>query len=372
MKKLINRPGSVVEEMVEGLVAVYPGLRRVEGRTVVVRADAREEASRSKVALDSRRRSGHEPARGYAGSGSLLAAPPSPAPDAVLAAIEAVAGRAGALLIVKNYTGDRLNFGLAADLARAEGIPVETVVVADDAALAASSGLAGARGLAGTIFVHKVAGAASEAGLSLAEVAAEARATASAVATMGVALSACTVPAAGKPGFGARRIRGRARPGHPRRAGRPQGRDHVGRRDRRRDARQGHQPPRGRARLADGLDGQQPGRHADDGAGDRGPGRDRGAGVARYRVERAYVGTFSSALEMAGAARSCSSTTPASPGSTPRPTPPPGRMPRRAPATATPPPARPDRGDGRVPGIRPRARPSAAPSKRASAPRRMP
>ncbi len=206
MKKLINRPEAVVEEMVEGLVAVYPGLRRVEGRTVLVRADAREEADR-KVALISGGGSGHEPAHaGYVGRGMLSAAVAgdvftSPAPDAVLAAIRAVAGRAGALLIVKNYTGDRLNFGLAADLARAEGIPVEMVVVADDAALAASSGLAGARGLAGTIFVHKVAGAASEAGASLAEVAAEARATAESVATMGVALSACTVPAAGRPGF---------------------------------------------------------------------------------------------------------------------------------------------------------------------------
>ncbi len=206
MKKLINRPEAVVEEMVEGLVALYPGLRRLEGRTVLVRADARDDADR-KVALISGGGSGHEPAHaGYIGRGMLTAAVAgdvftSPAPDAVLAAIKAVAGRAGALLIVKNYTGDRLNFGLAADLARAEGIPVETVVVADDAALSASSGLAGARGLAGTILVHKVAGAASEAGGSLAEVAAEARAAAGAVATMGVALSPCTVPAAGKPGF---------------------------------------------------------------------------------------------------------------------------------------------------------------------------
>jgi dihydroxyacetone kinase len=206
LKKLINRPEAVVEEMVEGIVALYPGLRRLEGRTVLVRADAREEADR-KVALISGGGSGHEPAHaGYIGRGMLSAAVAgdvftSPAPDAVLAAIKAVAGRPGALLIVKNYTGDRLNFGLAADLARAEGIPVETVVVADDAALTASSRLAGARGLAGTILVHKVAGAASEAGLSLAEVAAEARAAAGAVATMGVALSPCTVPAAGKPGF---------------------------------------------------------------------------------------------------------------------------------------------------------------------------
>jgi dihydroxyacetone kinase len=205
LKKLINHPEAVVEEMVQGLVALYPGLRRLEGRTVLVRADASDQNDR--VALISGGGSGHEPAHaGYVGRGMLSAAVAgdvftSPAPDAVLAAIKAVAGRAGALLIVKNYTGDRLNFGLAADLARAEGILVETVVVADDAALAASTGLAGARGLAGTVFVHKIAGAASEAGASLAEVAAEARAAAESVATMGVALSPCTVPAAGTPGF---------------------------------------------------------------------------------------------------------------------------------------------------------------------------
>src|SRR5205085_8670308 len=94
-----------------------------------------------------------------------------------------------------------LNFGLAAELARAEGIPVEIVLVADDVALAASTGHAGRRGLAGTVLVHKVAGAAAEAGADLAEVAAEARAAAGEVRTMGVALSACTVPAAGRPGF---------------------------------------------------------------------------------------------------------------------------------------------------------------------------
>jgi dihydroxyacetone kinase len=125
----------------------------------------------------------------------------SPNPDAVHAAIRAVAGPRGALLIVKNYTGDRLNFGLAAERARAAGIPVEMVVVADDVALAAEGGHAGRRGLAGTILVHKIAGAAAEAGASLADVAAEARAAASEVRTMGVALSACTVPAAGRPGF---------------------------------------------------------------------------------------------------------------------------------------------------------------------------
>src|SRR4051812_2156805 len=129
----------------------------------------------------------------------------SPSPDAVLAAIHAVGGPAGVLLIVKNYTGDRLNFGLAAELARAEGYAVEMVVVGDDVALAANARdgdeNAGRRGLAGTILVHKVAGASAEAGASLAEVAAEARDAAGAVGTMGVALTPCTVPAAGTPGF---------------------------------------------------------------------------------------------------------------------------------------------------------------------------
>jgi len=206
MKKLINRPEAVVEEMIEGLVAVHPGLRRLEGRSVIVRAGSGESGGR-RVALISGGGSGHEPAHaGYVGPGMLDAAVlgdvfTSPSTDAVLAAIRAVAGPAGVLLIVKNYTGDRLNFGLAAEIARGEGIAVEVAVVADDAALAASTGLAGARGLAGTVLVHKVAGAAAEAGASLAGVAAEARAAASAVATMGVALSPCTVPAAGTPGF---------------------------------------------------------------------------------------------------------------------------------------------------------------------------
>jgi triose/dihydroxyacetone kinase / FAD-AMP lyase (cyclizing) len=206
MKMLINRPEAVVEEMVEGLIAIHPGLRRLPGRTVIVRADAGSVRDRQ-VALISGGGSGHEPAHaGYVGRGMLSAAVAgdvftSPSPDSVLAAIRAVAGKPGALLIVKNYTGDRLNFGLAAEMARAEGIHVEIVIVADDVALPESEHTAGPRGLAGTVLVHKVAGASAEAGASLLEVAAEARAAAGAVRTMGVALSACTVPAAGKPGF---------------------------------------------------------------------------------------------------------------------------------------------------------------------------
>ncbi|WZP00922.1 dihydroxyacetone kinase subunit DhaL [Isosphaeraceae bacterium EP7] len=209
MKKLINRPGSVVPEMIEGLVAIWPGLRKLPGHEVVVRAGLDAGAARPReVAVISGGGSGHEPAHaGYVGEGMLSAAVAgdvftSPDPDSVLAAIQAVAGPAGAVLVVKNYTGDRLNFGLAAEMARAGGIPVEVVLVADDVALRGSTGqTAGPRGLAGAVLVHKVAGAASAAGLSLLEVAAEARDAASNLATMGVALSPCTVPAAGAPGF---------------------------------------------------------------------------------------------------------------------------------------------------------------------------
>jgi dihydroxyacetone kinase len=204
MKKLINRPEAVVEEMVEGLAAAYPGLRRLPGQTVLVRA---EFPAHRPVAVISGGGSGHEPAHaGYVGRGMLSAAVAgdvftSPSPDAVLAALRATAGPAGAVLIVKNYTGDRLNFGLAAELARAEGIPVEIVLVADDVALAGSVAHPGRRGLAGTILVHKAAGASAESGAPLAAVAAAGRAAAEAVRTMGVALSPCTVPAAGSPTF---------------------------------------------------------------------------------------------------------------------------------------------------------------------------
>jgi dihydroxyacetone kinase len=206
VKKLINNPERVVEEMVEGLVAINARLRRMPGRTVVVRADPEFNPDKQ-VALISGGGSGHEPAHaGYVGKGMLTAAVAggvftSPGPDAVLAAIRAVTGRPGALLIVKNYTGDRLNFGLAAERARAEGFNVEMLIVADDVALAARGDHAGRRGLAGTILVHKVAGAIAATGAPLDSVLVQARAVADAVRTMGVALTPCTVPAAGVPGF---------------------------------------------------------------------------------------------------------------------------------------------------------------------------
>ncbi len=206
MKKLINDPNRVVDELIEGLVAAYPGLARLSDYTVILRADAAEVRNRQ-VAVISGGGSGHEPAHaGYVGAGMLSAAVAgevftSPSPDSVLAAIKAVTGTPGALLIVKNYTGDRLNFGLAAEMARSEAIPVEIIIVADDIALAASQERVEARGVAGTVFVHKIAGAAAAEGKPLEEVAQIARDTAAAVATMGVSLSAGTVPAVGKPGF---------------------------------------------------------------------------------------------------------------------------------------------------------------------------
>lgn len=206
MKKLVNDPRHVVREMLEGICDLHPGLALLADEDVVVRAGLPVPADRH-VALLSGGGSGHEPAHaGYVGHGLLTAAIAgdvftSPSVDAVLAGIRAAAGPAGAVLIVKNYTGDRLNFGLAAELARAEGIPVEVVVVADDVALRDTVPADRRRGIAGTVLIHKVAGAAAAAGKTLAEVAALARAAAENLGTMGVALGACTVPAAGRPGF---------------------------------------------------------------------------------------------------------------------------------------------------------------------------
>ncbi|MED6221454.1 hypothetical protein PIB30_054884 [Stylosanthes scabra] len=201
-KKLINNPDDVVTEFIEGLVETYPGLQYLDGFPqvkVVLRADV-SSATNDKVAVISGGGSGHEPAHaGYVGEGMLTAAIcgdvfASPPVDSILAGIRAVTGPMGCLLIVKNYTGDRLNFGLAAEQAKAEGYKVETVIVGDDCALPPPRGVAGRRGLAGTILVHKVAGAAAAAGLPLAKVAAEAKHASELVGTMGVALTVCTLP----------------------------------------------------------------------------------------------------------------------------------------------------------------------------------
>ncbi|XP_031496681.1 putative 3,4-dihydroxy-2-butanone kinase isoform X1 [Nymphaea colorata] len=201
-KKLINDPNDVVTEFIEGLVETYPGLQYLDGFPeikVVLRADV-SGPSYDKVAVISGGGSGHEPAHaGYVGPGMLTAAIcgdifASPPVDSILAGIRAVTGPKGCLLIVKNYTGDRLNFGLAAEQAKSEGYKIETVIVGDDCALPPPRGIAGRRGLAGTVLVHKVAGAAAAAGLSLVDVAAEAKRASEMVGTMGVALSVCTLP----------------------------------------------------------------------------------------------------------------------------------------------------------------------------------
>src|SRR6201993_1046320 len=206
MKKFINRPADVVEEMLEGFAVLQPGSVRLQGHKVLLQAEAQRDPD-WQVAIISGGGSGHEPAHaGYVGAGMLSAAVAgevftSPSSDSVFAAIKAVTGKPGALLVVKNYTGDRLNFGLAAERARADGMGVEIVVVDDDVALKRTEPGAGARGLAGTVFIHKLVGAAAAEGRSLAEVAAAGRAAVESLATMGVSFSAGTSPAVGKPSF---------------------------------------------------------------------------------------------------------------------------------------------------------------------------
>ena len=204
MKKLINAVESVEEQMILGLVKSAPDkLRKLEGSNVVVRAEKKD----NKVALVSGGGSGHEPSHGgFVGKGMLDCAVAgavftSPTPDKILEGIEAVATDAGVLCIVKNYTGDVLNFEMAIDMAGDEDITVDHVVVNDDVAVQDSLYTTGRRGVAGTVLVHKIAGAKAEEGATLAEVKAVAEKVIANVRTMGMAISPCTVPAAGKPGF---------------------------------------------------------------------------------------------------------------------------------------------------------------------------
>jgi dihydroxyacetone kinase-like protein len=169
-----------------------------------MRADA---PVRNKVAIISGGGSGHEPMHGgFVGRGMLDAACPgsvftSPTPDQMSAAVKAVAGEKGALLIVKNYTGDVMNFDLASEMLREEGIPVESVIIDDDVAVQDSTWTAGRRGVGGTVLAEKICGAAAEAGQSLAEVSALCKKVNSQVRSMGMALTSCTVPHIGKPTF---------------------------------------------------------------------------------------------------------------------------------------------------------------------------
>lgn len=205
MKKLINDPNAVVQDMLEGFVAAYPkDVKLLPDTTVIVRKNAPIE---NKVGLVSGGGSGHEPAHaGYVGEGMLDAAVAgevftSPTPDQVFEAIKAVDGGAGVLLIIKNYTGDVMNFEMAAEMAEAEGVQVEQVVVNDDVAVEDSSFTTGRRGIAGTVFVHKIAGAKAMQGATLQEVKAAAEKTIANVRSIGMALTPCIVPAAGTPSF---------------------------------------------------------------------------------------------------------------------------------------------------------------------------
>ena len=204
MKKLINSPERVVDEALAGMAAAHPDAIRIEEPNVVVRKDAPRPG---KVGVISGGGSGHEPMHGgFVGVGMLDAACAgavftSPVPDQMLAATKAVNGGAGVLHIVKNYTGDIMNFEIAAELAAAEGIEVATVVMADDVAVQDSLYTAGRRGVGGTVLAEKIVGAAAEAGADLKTVAALCQKVQDNVLSMGMALTSCTVPAAGKPTF---------------------------------------------------------------------------------------------------------------------------------------------------------------------------
>src|ERR1700719_2031036 len=205
MKKLINKPDDVVLEALAGMQDAHSDLIKVDvEQQLVIRKDA---PVQGKVGVISGGGSGHEPMHGgFVGMGMLDAACPgavftSPVPDQMLAATQAVNGGAGVLHVVKNYTGDVLNFEMAAEMAAAEGIEVESVVTNDDVAVKDSTWTAGRRGVGVTVLLEKIAGGLAEAGASLAQVAALARNVNSQGRSMGMALTSCIVPAAGKPTF---------------------------------------------------------------------------------------------------------------------------------------------------------------------------
>jgi dihydroxyacetone kinase-like protein len=205
MKKLINDPADVVAEALKGVAAAHPDLRVDHANKIVYRGDAPRPG---KVGLISGGGSGHEPLHaGFVGLGMLDAACcgevfTSPVPDQMLAATKAVDGGAGVLHIVKNYTGDVMNFEMAAELAAAEtGVEVVSVVTDDDVAVQDSTWTAGRRGVGVTVLVEKIAGAAAEEGRPLKEVADIAREVNANGRSMGIALTSCTVPANGKPTF---------------------------------------------------------------------------------------------------------------------------------------------------------------------------
>jgi phosphoenolpyruvate---glycerone phosphotransferase subunit DhaK len=204
MKKLINAPEDVVTDALAGVAAAHPSLAVDIENKVITRAGG---PAAGKVGLVSGGGSGHEPLHGgFVGFGMLDAACPgevftSPVPDQMLAATKAVEGGAGVLHVVKNYTGDVLNFQMAAELAADDGIEVVPVVINDDVAVQDSLYTAGRRGTGATVFVEKIAGALAERGAGLGEVAAVAAEVNERSRSFGVALTSCTIPAAGKPTF---------------------------------------------------------------------------------------------------------------------------------------------------------------------------
>lgn len=204
MKKIINQPEEILNQMLDGLSYAYSDLvERVPETDVIARKDRNE----GKVGLVSGGGSGHEPSHaGFVGKGMLSAAVcgeifTSPTPDQVLEGIKAADTGAGVMLIIKNYSGDVMNFEMAKDMAEMEGIEVETVIVDDDIAVEDSTYTAGRRGVAGTVLVHKILGAYADQGKSLAEIKAAADKLVPNIKTIGVALTGATVPSVGKPGF---------------------------------------------------------------------------------------------------------------------------------------------------------------------------
>ena len=203
MKKIINSPDNVVIEACKGIVSAHPELDFIEKYKII----KKKEINTDKVSLISGGGSGHEPAHaGFVGKGMLDAAVcgdvfASPSTIQVYNAITATASKKGTLLIIKNYSGDCMNFDAAADMAKDDDLSVEKVYVNDDVAVKDSLYTVGRRGVAGTIFVHKIAGAAAEQGKSLEEVKAVAEKVIANVRSIGFALTSCTVPAKGTPTF---------------------------------------------------------------------------------------------------------------------------------------------------------------------------
>ncbi|MGV3028068.1 dihydroxyacetone kinase subunit DhaK [Streptococcus hyovaginalis] len=204
MKKIINRPEDVVTEMLDGIAYIHDDLvERLEGFDVIVRKAEKS----GKVALISGGGSGHEPSHaGFVGQGMLSAAVAgavftSPTPDQILEAIKAADEGAGVFMVIKNYSGDIMNFEMAQEMAEMEDIAVDSIVVDDDIAVEDSLYTQGRRGVAGTVLVHKILGYAAEQGKSLEAIKALAERLVPNIKTIGLALSGATVPEVGKPGF---------------------------------------------------------------------------------------------------------------------------------------------------------------------------